>query len=249
MIMFFSSLIIDPILHVLLLLLLAVIWRRAQRWLLIFAIFYLYIVSVPFSYRLLSAAWAIDDTFEQTSHYDAVLPLAGIADYTWYLQRVDKPRLGYYFRFNQNSARIIDAVDLLLSGQVRRLILTEDKQVPGFDEVLLLGDFARQHGIPPDYIEQIGSVKNTHDEAIQAKRYLERNLGISLVLVTSENHMRRAAATFRKQGISPILLSSGRVSHRIKPNHLIPSATNLQQIKTLWHEMLAYIVYSVKGYL
>jgi uncharacterized SAM-binding protein YcdF (DUF218 family) len=59
-------------------------------------------------------------------------------------------------------------------------------------------------GVPPDSMISLGLNRDTHDEALHARAVASAHGWNRILLVTSANHMRRAAAAFRRQGFEVI---------------------------------------------
>ena len=59
-------------------------------------------------------------------------------------------------------------------------------------------------GVPPESVIPLAFNRDTHDEALHARAVATARGWNRILLVTSANHMRRAAAVFRRQGFEVI---------------------------------------------
>jgi uncharacterized SAM-binding protein YcdF (DUF218 family) len=111
--------------------------------------------------------------------------------------------------------------------------------------------FALQHGVPEEKFIIYGEgVKRTLDEARQLKTYAVKNSIRDILLVTSESHMRRAAALFKKQGLSPDLYSVVKTPSVLvlnKYKNYVPSHTGLKSSMGCLYELVGYLGYFFKG--
>jgi uncharacterized SAM-binding protein YcdF (DUF218 family) len=99
--------------------------------------------------------------------------------------------------------RVIRGIQLVRQGYAKRLVLTRlplkrKSSVPAVKRELR----ALRFDIP---IDEVGPVRNTHDEALAVKALAQERGWQELLLVTSPSHTRRARATFLKAGV-PVLV-------------------------------------------
>ncbi len=220
--------------------------KRQSRTVLFLLFFYLYAVTAPFSSKLAVRFWSIDDTISSSRTYDAVVVLTGMADANWYLDRRNSsftPKC--YYRFGKNIERIIAAAGLIRSGQVQKLLFG-DLRSKSFSEAELVVDFLQNQGIVPGQIVIYGEVKNTLDEAVKAKKYMEQAGMKKFVLVTSENHMRRARAMFNDQGLYPDLLSVSKIKKPVIWTDFIPCKNGLSLTQGMLYEIEGFAGYIAK---
>jgi uncharacterized SAM-binding protein YcdF (DUF218 family) len=96
-------------------------------------------------------------------------------------------------------------------------------------------------------VESSGPVDNTHDESVTVARLAQSNGWRRVILVTNAWHMRRAAATFKKAGVtvlcSPCTDTGGDTHH---PQTL----RDRTRMLGFWlHEHVGYIVYRLRGWI
>lgn len=237
---------INPFIAVFIFLALLLLKRRCHKGhVFLFALF-LYAVSVPASAKIIGRAWSVDDTLETGSTYDYAVVLSGMVDWDWYGRSERKPALRCFYRFGNNADRLLAGLDFLQAGSVRQLLIGAlvFKQV---NEAEIIAAFLEQQGINPGQYLVYGPVNNTLDEAEGVKKITERHAGTSLLLITSADHMRRAAALFAKQGLFPDLYSVSRGSDNLESADFMPSASGVATNQKKLYELVGYAGYFLLG--
>ena len=207
--------------------------------------------------------WNKDDTFKPENVYDGVVVLTGGVDYNWYIEERVNQKLFFdpeqYFRFNPASERIYAGIEFIKSGHAKNFLY--GKWVPrifiqdryeSFNTSELVKKFALQNGVPEEKFIIYGEeVKRTVDEARQMKMFLEKKLIQDILLVTSESHMRRAAALFKNQGLSPdlysVLKTTSILRNLMKLKNYVPSPKGLKSNMGCLYELVGYLGYMIKG--
>lgn len=64
-----------------------------------------------------------------------------------------------------------------------------------------IADYLRFHGVPATAIVREGRSLSTRENAVYTAELLHKHTGETVVLLTSDFHMRRAVACFRKAGV------------------------------------------------
>lgn len=94
---------------------------------------------------------------------------------------------------------------------------------------------------------------NTHDEATQVAAMAKKNNWKSVLLVTSANHMRRAAATFRTEGVEVVPAPCNfltQVSLASSPFSLnVPGAGGFMKMSVWLHEQVGWVMYQRRGWI
>ena len=236
---------------------------KRQRKLVIAITLYLYLASIPITGALFWCIWETDDTFKPEKVYDGVVVLTGGVDYNWYInERVYRKLLfepDQYFRFNRQAERIYAGIEFVKSGQAKLFlygkwvprILIQDRY-ESFNTSELVKKFALQNGVHEEKFAIYGhGVNRTLDEAMQLKSFAEENSIHDLLLVTSESHMRRAAALFRNQGLFPDLYSVLRTpsiqATLTKLKNYVPSPKGLKSTMGCLYELVGYLGYFIMG--
>jgi uncharacterized SAM-binding protein YcdF (DUF218 family) len=90
-------------------------------------------------------------------------------------------------------------------------------------------------------------VKRTSDEISELRKYLSHSEHLSVLMVTSGYHMRRAVAISNSQKINLDYYSIDKISYNTLFDDFIISSKWLDKSKHLFYEMLAYIGYFLTG--
>jgi uncharacterized SAM-binding protein YcdF (DUF218 family) len=173
---------------------------------------------------------------------------------------------GGYLRIETNLPRPIEmgstADRLLCAAQLYRagkapLILLSGGNIPFFipaaapPESIAARDILEQWGIPQSAILIEGGSRSTHENAEFSYRILAAHGINRILLVTSAAHMRRAAATFRKTGLTVIPFAADFVAESPTPDLVlswIPNATSLAGSGAALKEWAGLLVYRLRGW-
>ncbi len=117
-------------------------------------------------------------------------------------------------------------------------------------EASLLKDEAVRFGIAPERILVDDQSRNTHENAVEAKRITAATGGTSVVVMTSAFHMRRSLACFRKVGVEAIPYAVDLRSHWGQPDPFgwVPQSDRLADATSAVREYVGLVVYRLKGY-
>ncbi|MFN8207186.1 MAG: YdcF family protein [Bacteroidales bacterium] len=238
----------QPFIWILILLLIA--WftgrQRLRRWMLISAAILGFLFSNGFLLDQVTRLWEVKpkQEAELKGPYDYAVVMGGMTVLDRETDRI---------RFYQASDRLWQTVDLYKKGLVHGIILSGGSGsllYPGDREMVYLGTYLRQLGIPDNAIRCDTLSRNTHESAMIVKRDFYEP-GKKYLLVTSAWHMRRSLACFRQEGIPVSSFPAdvtAPVKGRFNPARLLPSAGALAGWEMLMHEMVGYVVYDVMGY-
>ncbi len=182
-----------------------------------------------------------------TQKYDYAVVLGGMI---WYDARIDKPQ------FMRGADRILQALPLLQSGQVKKIIITggsgsilhpEDKEADVLKRYLL------RLGIPDSCIISENQSRNTRENALLTKNILDSlSVKDSVLFITSAFHLRRAIGCFEKAGLTKLVpFPTDRYSGARKYEldyMFLPNPDALEQWQLLLHEITGYLVYKIRGF-
>ena len=203
---------------------------------------YLYLVSIPFTSKVMHMLWSVDDTIVVGHQYDAVVVLSGIVPKRCYLEN-DQVYVDNMFMCSRGFKRAYAGLSLVKNGQANRFIIGNDKS-GGFHESKAVKAFLLNNHVKPDQIVIVGEVKNTRDEAIEIEQLSKNGEINDFILVTSAKHMRRAANIFASRGLTPVLYSTDRpISNRITAVDFKPIGTT--GVHKMLYEFAGYIKFRV----
>ena len=136
---------------------------------------------------------------------------------------------------------------VFITGGSGRLIDVGQIEAKEMAEVL------EEMGIPADRIEYETNARNTHENAVETAKFLKKDYRPQeCLLITSSYHMRRARASFEKEGFAMDVFSVDIYTHRRRfyPNlFIVPSLGALQKWHVIAKEAVGYAAYWVMGYI
>lgn len=101
-------------------------------------------------------------------------------------------------------------------------------------------------------IHDLGSCRNTHDEALATAQLARTHGWRRVLLVSSAGHLKRASATFRATGleVTPVgcdFVAVAQVESRRR--RLLPSTASLEKLRLYLSESLGYEYYLLRGWI
>ena len=232
------KILINPII----LAMLYIAWRLAKgvmrRRHIVILFIYLYLVSIPFTSKVMQELWSVKDTVIDGYQYDAVVVLSGIVPKRCYLDN-DQVYVDNMFVCSGDFKRAYVGLGFVKSGQANRFIIADNKSGE-FHESKAVEAFLLNNQIRPDQIVIIGEVKNTKDEALKIEKMTKNDKVNDFILITSARHMRRAAAIFSSLGLTPALYSTDRpTSNKITVKDFKPRGVS--GVHKMFYEFAGYI--------
>jgi uncharacterized SAM-binding protein YcdF (DUF218 family) len=179
--------------------------------------------------------------------YDAAIVLGGVLMYDENMDRL---------QFVRSSDRLMQAIELYKKGYAKKIVFIGGSGSIAHAEVReapLAQRFLLTAGIPQEDILIETESRNTHENAVNAKELLDKNVpGSKFLLITSGFHMRRSMGCFKKAGMAPDPYSTDRYSgprHYDLDHLFIPNTEALGGWNVLLHEWVGYISYKISGYI
>lgn len=166
--------------------------------------------------------------------------------------------------FNHHINRLTEAMELMGSGKVHKLILSggegglrRDKDA----ESLLSRSFLKEINWPDSVILTETTSRNTYENAKNVKRMLDSLSSLApgakapgpeapILLITSAMHMPRAAASFRRQGISftPYPADYQQWERVSLLHYVLPQLGCFDEWQAIFREWVGMAVYRLKGF-
>jgi uncharacterized SAM-binding protein YcdF (DUF218 family) len=222
-------------------------WKKGAKITLIFCLLFF---SNTFIFLEFERLWDVHGTpMSKVKKYEVGIVLSGMFDYNNDLKTLSARR---------GTDRIWQAITLYKKGKIKKILLTGGSGFisdRGLDEANQLKDVLLQWGIPEKDIIVESKSKNTYENAVESKKVLVRSYPHikKCLLITSGQHMRRARAIFKKQGIKCDTYSTdlftGPKRRFYWDQFIVPDAETLFNWNSLIKEWIGYVVYDVKGYL
>ena len=245
------SFLITPVFWIFLLLIAALFLKspNGKRRSLIGAIALFYFFSNAFILEEVGRLWEVPAThYKDLKTYDAGIVLGGMLAYDYQYDRI---------QFHRGADRLFQAVELYKTGSIKKIFFVGGSGSIEFAH-MKEGAFVRRYlltlGIPKEDIWIENESRNTWENAVNAREFLEENNFASgkFLLITSGHHMRRALACFKVAGLEVAHYSVDRSAsavRRLSLDHLlIPNADALGWWNALIHEWIGMIIYKIKGY-
>ncbi len=150
--------------------------------------------------------------------------------------------------------RVLKAVRLYKSGAAPIILMTGgsgDLFDQSFKESVLMKDLAVEFGVPKEKIIIETESRNTRENALYAKRLLDKNNVKRIILITSAFHLPRSCALFKKVGIDviPVGTDFRATDEQYNPFSFIPSSGNLSQSSVALKEYVAIFTYWLMGWI
>lgn len=222
-------------------------WRKRFKWASI-VIFFFFTNTVIFSE--FCRLWEIQGTkISAVKNYDAGIVLTGMAEYNTDLDVISLRRGG---------DRIWQALTLYHKGKIKKIIISGDNGYvsdKGLHEAKQMKEVLVAWGIPETDIITEEISRNTHENAVETKKLIDRSYPHlnKLLLITSGTHMRRSKACFDKVGLKCDTFSTdlytGPKRLYFWDQYLIPNSSNFQDWDHLIKEWVGYVMYDMVGYI
>lgn len=245
--------VIFPLTWVIILVTLALVfWKRKIAKKLIWgSLIILLFFSNTFIFNSLAQFWAIPHVHSNDiGKLDIAIVLGGMVSNDPTHERI---------HFNGNADRLLQALPALNEGQFKHLLISGGSgfvDFPDYSESKILKNYLESIGYPTENIWIETESRNTHQNAKFTKTILLTKVDIHQVkigLITSQMHMRRALACFKKTGLNCIPYSTNPLVEEDKGylwhEFIIPNIEIMQNWKSLMHEVVGFGVYKLKGYI
>ncbi len=234
---------LSPWLWSCLLLVIAILYNRYRKKLIILATFILLFFSNKFLYQVSVRGWEnqFQSTTNQSKYYGVTL--GGMAHWDCYNKCIC---------FNNASERYETIVDLYNNKTIEKIVFSGGGPKSVKSEAQALKEYAEEQGIADSCVFAEGKSLNTHENArFTAQLFDQYNFNKDIILVTSAFHMARAKASFEKEGFSVVPVATHRI--QLEPlnqtsDYLLPDINVMKQWKLILKEWLGIAVYKVLGY-
>ena len=227
------------------------IWKKRWR---ILSLLFALIFTNEFLGEFALQQWEYPSTrvSDLQESYDVGILLSGFTYYSKDLPNSDK--LVY---FGSNANRGLQAVDLYKRGVFKKFLLTGGSGVlvgEKFSESELTQQFLLRFGVPAEDILVEEASRNTRENAIFSKQFLEeqRLTSKKLLLITSAFHMPRAKRCFKKVGLQTTPFSvdfKTKNTTTLSIDKFIPSNKAIYLWNILLMEWVGLVAYKMVGYI
>jgi uncharacterized SAM-binding protein YcdF (DUF218 family) len=120
-------------------------------------------------------------------------------------------------------------------------------------EGVIVRDLLAKWGVPEEAVIPLGANEDTHDEALKVRALAKERGWHRVLLVTSANHMRRAAAVFRSQGLEVIPVPCNFLTTVATapppPGVSVPRYEGFEKVAIWLHEEIGWWTYRQRGWI
>ncbi|WP_108880576.1 ElyC/SanA/YdcF family protein [Anderseniella sp. Alg231-50] len=159
-----------------------------------------------------------------------------------------------YTDLKSGADRILHAARLLKAGKVDRILVSSGRPVSRLDsrsEAEVIAGFLREFGVDDADIVLESESRNTRENAVNSLARMREDGFSSAILVTSALHMPRAAAVFRKAGVTFSPASIDPLSSSIEGRTVfafLPNSKALDFSTQSIKEWIGMLVYQLRGW-
>ena len=231
------------------LLALALDWRRGAIACVTIATLYLWLAATPI------VALGLVNSLERQYPIVSIdkLPQAQIAIV---LGGVSVPSHSFnpYPDLKSGADRILHAARLLKAGKVDAILVSGGRAVSRPDarpEANVIAEFLKEFGVDDTVIVLESGSRNTHENAVNSLAHMRAGGFTSALLVTSALHMPRAAAVFRKAGVTFTPAAIDSLSSSIEAGSVfayVPNSKVLDSSTRAIKEWIGLLVYRLRGW-
>ena len=186
---------------------------------------------------------------EQVGKYDVGIVLTGMAEYNNDLNELS---------IRRGADRIWQALTLYHRKKIHKILITGDNgyvSERGLHEAEQFKKTLVMWGIPEQDIITEERSRNTHENAAETKKLLQRSYPHlkKRLLITSGTHMKRALACFEKEEFpcDPFStdLYTGPKRNYYWDQYIIPNVSVMSDWERLTKEWFGYLTYDMVGYI
>lgn len=254
-----APLFLYPLGLALVLLVVALVWRRATRALIVVAIVLLYLGSSRWvAYSLVRSLEYRHVPAEAPPAAGAIVVLGGGA------RSNDPPRP--IVEVNEAGDRLLYGAYLYREGLAEHVLLTGGSiewlnAADTAPEATDMGELMAFLGVPPEALWLESRSRNTYENAVYSREMLDEAGVGDILLVTSAMHMPRSLALFEAQGLdvtpapTDFLVSEAEWAHLWTPDlraqavNLMPNAEYLAYTTRALKEYIGMAVYGLRGWM
>ncbi len=181
--------------------------------------------------------------------YEVGIVLTGMAEYDNNLDRIS---------IRRGTDRLWQALTLYHQGKVKKILISGDHGYisdRGLHEAKQFKQVLIGWGIPASHIITEDFSRNTHENAVETKKILEKRVGLQqhFLLITSGRHMRRSLACFQSVGLKCVPYSTdlytGPQRSYFWDQYFVPNVDNFSEWNALFKEVVGFIIYDIAGYI
>ena len=241
------SFLIDPFFWVIVIFLASLLHKRKyfRRRFLTFGLLFLILFSNPFIHKFIYDLWTVKYETKNIT-YDYGILLGGMVD----LKSTEDNII-----FSKNNDRLLNTIELFSEKRIKKILITgaSGSLTAELKEAEILRNYLIQIGIPDSCVLSENSSNNTYENAIYSEKKLTQihaNKELNCLIITSDYHMRRALACFKKTNLhTDPYVKQPLIKHFDLEYIIVPQSSALFSWKILLHEMVGYFTYKLLNYI
>ena len=204
----------------------------------------LLIFSNGFLYGIFNEKWNVEFDLKD-NQYDYGILMGGMISLNSTYENI---------QFLKNNDRLLNTIELYKNGTIKKILITgaSGSMTSEMKEAYILKGFLQKIGIPSKKILVEEKSKNTYENAVfcqQIINSLHPKNDVSCLAISSDYHMRRTLACFKKTNIKidPYVKKPSK-KHFDLEGIIIPQSYVLFKWKVIFHEIIGYYTYKIVGY-
>ncbi len=241
------SFLIDPFFWILSLFILSLLVKKKykRKGYFISGLILVLLFSNGLVFKIVNDKWNIDfNMFEKK--YDYGILMGGMISLNSTTENI---------QFLKNNDRLLNTIELYKKGIIEKILIcgASGSLNSEMKEAALLKHFMVEIGIPNQNIITEEESKNTYENALFCSEILNKmhpNKNTKTLLITSDYHMRRSMACFKKMNIKADPYVKNPTKYHFDFEQIvIPQSNILFEWKVLFHEIIGYYTYIIVGYI
>ena len=241
------SFLIDPFFFVIYFLLASLLHKRKylRRRFLTFGLLFLIIFSNPFIHKFIYDLWNVKYETKNIT-YDYGILLGGM---------VNLESTADNIIFSKYNDRLLNTIELFFEKRIKKILISgaSGSLTSELKEAEILKNYLIKIGIPDSCVLAENSSKNTYENAIYSEKILTQihaNKEFNCLIITSDYHMRRALACFKKTNLNvDPYVKKPSIKHFDLEYIIVPQSSALFTWKILLHEIIGYCTYKLLNYI
>ena len=241
------SFLIDPFFWIVVLLLASLVHKRKylRKRFLTFGLLFLILFSNPFIYKITNDLWTVKCNTKNII-YDYGILLGGI---------IDLESTADNILFSKSNDRLLNTIELFSKKRIKKILISgaSGSLTAELKEAEILRNYLIQIGIPDSCVLSENSSNNTYENAIYSEKKLTQihaNKELNCLIITSDYHMRRALACFKKTNLhTDPYVKQPLIKHFDLEYIIVPQSSALFSWKVLLHEIAGYYTYKIVNYI
>jgi uncharacterized SAM-binding protein YcdF (DUF218 family) len=236
---------IRPIVWVFLMLIIAVLFKRSRKKILLLSVFTFWFFSNAFICDEISSLWEHETSSIENiqTKYDVGIVLGGMSAFDSKTNTVN---------FNKNADRLIYTEKLYRKGIINKILISGGSGAlikNQYKEAFVMRNHLIENGISDDDIIIENKSRNTKENAFLSAEILKCDFqNKSVLLITSALHMKRAVFCFEKAGIEVASFSTDNTdsNRNFQLEYLLlPNSKSFEKWESIIHEWVGYLVYKI----